>query len=55
MLQRWKLLLITVEMLAVANAKDPERIQTALDQLREDFLGAELPIRYDFYIVHVNQ
>jgi hypothetical protein len=40
-LQRWKLLLITVEMLAVAHAKDPEQIQTALDQLRTDFLGAD--------------
>jgi len=43
-LQRWKLLLVTVEMLAVAHAKDPERIQTALDQLRKDFLGADSEI-----------
>ena len=41
MLQRWELLLHTVEMLAVASAKDPERIQTAVDQLRKDFLGAD--------------
>ena len=39
--QRWKLLLITVEMLAVANAKDLERIQAALDQLCQEFLGAD--------------
>ena len=35
--QRTEMLLTTVEMLAVASAKDPERIRTALDQLRNGF------------------
>ena len=39
--QRSEMLLITVEMLAVAHAKDPEGIQTALDQLQKDFLGTD--------------
>ena len=42
--QRSEMLLTTVEMLAVASAKDPERIRTALDQLRKDFLGADSEI-----------
>jgi hypothetical protein len=39
-----ELLLHTVEMLAVASTQDPERIQTAVDQLRKDFLGADSEI-----------
>ena len=41
MLQRWKWLLVTVEILIVAYTKDPERIQIALGQLRKDFLGSD--------------
>ena len=43
-MQRWKLLLITGEMLDVSNAKDPEQIRTDSGQLQKDFLGADSEI-----------